>query len=203
MENQKLTVPFGHLSDVQKLDCINWPGWPYKPDVEFRIGHDDSGIMLEWKVDEQSVRALQGTPGGEVYEDSCVEFFFQPDPADPHYYNFEWNAAGVMYLAWRTGRNDPEYAPAEVLSLVKAESSLGPAPFSEKAAEGPWTLKLHIPLEALWRSSIRNLHGLKAKANFYKCGDGLKVPHFVTWAPVGTPGPDYHRPEYFADLLFE
>ena len=203
MEKQKLTVPSGRLSEAQRLDCINWPDWPYKPDVEFRIGYDCSGIMLEWKVVEQSVRAMQSTPGGEVYKDSCVEFFFQPDPADPHYYNFEWNAAGVMYLAWRTGRHDPEYAPAEVLGGVSANASLGPAPFSEKAAEGPWTLKLHIPMKTLWHSDIKDLHGLNARANFYKCGDGLKVPHFVSWAPVGTPVPDYHRPEYFAEIVFE
>lgn len=197
-----LKVPFGRLSAPQRLDCLNWKDFPYKPEVSFRIGYDDSGIHLEYTVDEQTVRALQDTPGGFVYEDSCVEFFIQPDPADPHYYNFEWNAIGTMYLAWRTGRQDPETAPAEVLQLVKTESSLGAEPFAERPSEGPWTLKVFIPLEALWHSGLKSLKGLKSRANFYKCGDGLKVPHFVTWAPIDTEKPDYHRPEFFADLEF-
>ena len=197
-----LKVPFGRLSEPQRLDCLNWPAWPYKPSVEFRIGYDEVGIRLEWKVDEQSIRALQGVPGGEVYEDSCVEFFFQPSADDSHYYNFEWNAIGNLCVSWRTGRFDPEPAPAAVYGLVKAEASCGAAPFAERPSDGPWTLKVCIPAEALWKSGLKSLRGLKGRANFYKCGDGLTVPHFVTWAPIATEKPDYHRPEFFGELIF-
>lgn len=198
-----LNVPFGGVCEPQRLGCLNWPEWPYKPSVEFRIGYDEGGIRLEWTVDEQSIRALQGTPGGEVYEDSCVEFFFQPDPDDPHYYNFEWNAIGNLCVSWRTGRHDAEPAPAEVYGLVRAEASCGSMPFAERPADGPWKLSLYIPLAALWKSGIKSLSGLKAKGNFYKCGDGLSVPHFVTWAPIATEKPDYHRPEFFDWIVFE
>ena len=205
-----LKIPYGRLSEPQRLDCLNWPvDWPYKPSVEFRIGYDDSGIRLDYTVDEQSIRALQGTPGGEVYEDSCVEFFFKPSADDPHYYNFEWNAIGNMYLAWRTGRKDPEPAPAEVIRSVQALSTCGSVPFAERPAEEPWSLRVFIPLEALWHSELPlkdgkpSLRGLRASGNFYKCGDGLTVPHFVTWAPIATEKPDYHRPEFFDLLEFE
>ena len=198
-----LKVPFGRLSEPQRLDCLNWPAWPYKPSVEFRIGLFEDGLRLEWKVDEQSIRALQGTPGGEVYEDSCVEFFFQPSADDPHYYNFEWNAIGNLCVSWRTGRFDAEPAPAGVYDLVRAEASCGAVPFAERPADGPWTLKVCIPTEALWKSGLKSLHGLKARGNFYKCGDGLTVPHFVTWAPIATEKPDYHRPEFFKEIVFE
>ena len=58
-----LKVPFGRMSEPQRLDCLNWPAeWPYKPTVEFSIGYDDSGIRLDYSVDEQTIRALQGTP---------------------------------------------------------------------------------------------------------------------------------------------
>jgi len=30
----------------------------------------------------------------------------------------------------------------------------------------------------------------------------LSNPHYVTWNPVGTEQPDYHRPEYFGELKF-
>jgi hypothetical protein len=44
--------------------------------------------------------------------------------------------------------------------------------------------------------------GLRARGNFYKCGDKLPVPHYLSWAPIATPRPDFHRPEYFDTLMF-
>ena len=68
---------------------------------------------------------------------------------------------------------------------------------------GPWGLDLLIPAAALWHNPGLDFKGLHARGNFYKCGDGLKVPHYVTWAPIATEKPDYHRPEFFGELFFE
>ena len=197
-------IPSKTPSAQQRIACLNWPGdFPYAPDVRFKAWHDGENLYLEYQVEEQTTRALQTTPGDFVYKDSCVEFFVQPSEGDLHYYNFEWNAGGVLYLARRTSRFDPELAPKEVLSLVEAESSLGPAPFEEKHVEGPWTLKIKIPAAALWHGEIKSWSGLKARANFFKCGDGLQTPHYLTWAPIDTPAPDYHRPEFFTEIAFQ
>jgi hypothetical protein len=50
---------------------------------------------------------------------------------------------------------------------------------------------------------LSTFKGLKAKANFFKCGDETLEPHFVTWNPVKTTSPDYYRPEFFGEVLFE
>ena len=209
-----LKVPFGQPGEWHRLDCLNWEaGWPYKPLVEFRLWHTGDVLHLEYRVDEQSVRAEETHDGNDVYKDSCVEFFFQPLPDDPHYYNFEVNAAGTMVCSWRTGRMDPEDAPAEVLASVRREVALdggafapsvegNRAGFEERTAVGPWSLRADIPVSALWRSGIRSFSGLRSRGNFYKCGDALKVPHFVTFAPIDTARPDYHRPEFFTELEF-
>ena len=39
--------------------------------------------------------------------------------------------------------------------------------------------------------------------NLYKCGDSLARPHYLSWQPVATPHPDFHRPEFFKPVLFE
>ena len=49
---------------------------------------------------------------------------------------------------------------------------------------------------------LERFDGLQARGNFYKCGDGLPVPHFVSWAPIDTPNPDFHRPEFFDTICF-
>ncbi len=41
------------------------------------------------------------------------------------------------------------------------------------------------------------------KANFYKCGDELQTPHFLSWNPIEIEKPDFHRPDFFGTLRFE
>ena len=41
------------------------------------------------------------------------------------------------------------------------------------------------------------------KANFYKCGDELQTPHFLSWNPIKIENPDFHRPDFFGTLEFE
>ncbi|WP_414481477.1 carbohydrate-binding family 9-like protein [Caldicoprobacter sp.] len=43
--------------------------------------------------------------------------------------------------------------------------------------------------------------GKRIKANFYKCGDKTKYPHWGCWNRIDTPHPDFHRPEFFGDLI--
>ena len=196
-------IPFGKASEEQRIACLNWPElFPYEPDVRFSVYHDNRNIYLSYRVTEQAVKAEEATDGKPVYMDSCVECFIQPDPASPYYYNFEWNAIGTLSLSRRTGRQDPEDAPAAVLAAVEAHSSFGREPFAEKAA-GPWTLDVKIPVEAFWKDNPGSLSGKNMKMNLYKCGDGLKVPHHVTWQPIRTASPDYHRPEFFVEVEFE
>lgn len=197
-------IPFGAPGEEQRLDCLNWAeAFPYFPDVRFHIWHDGNNIHLKYKVLEQSTKAEQTVLGGPVYEDSCVECFIKPSEDDPRYYNFEWNAAGKLAMACRTGRTDPQNAPIEVLKSVKVNPSLGCEPFAERAIAEPWTLEVEIPASALFNHGIENLSGKTMEMNLYKCGDGLAVPHFVTWRPIGTANPDYHRPEYFVKVVFE
>ena len=189
--------------DWQKIACLNWPeAFPYAPEVKFRMWHDSDVMHLEYSVDEKTTKAEQNEPGAPVYMDSCVECFIQPDPADPHYYNFEFNAAGHLAMSCRTNRYDAEDAPLDVIASVKTKPSLGSEPFAEKTT-GPWTLEVEIPVSALFRHNVKTWDGLNFKMNLYKCGDGLQTPHYLTWKPVGTPKPDYHRPEFFVAVKAE
>ncbi len=64
-----------------------------------------------------------------------------------------------------------------------------------------WRVMLVIPFEVIGvdPDSLPE----KLLGNFYKCGDLTAHPHYVTWSPVGTPGPDFHRPEFFGELLLD
>lgn len=186
---------------TNSIQALNWNDFSYLPGVSFRIGHSGSNIFLKYYVSEKYIRALVTRTNGDVYKDSCVEFFISLD--GENYYNFEFNCIGTIHLAWGPDRNNRRFIDTCIVEKTEIRSSLGNQPFSEKKGGFEWEMMIRIPLECLAFSRMKSLKGLKAKANFYKCGDETQEPHYVSWMPVKTNCPDFHRPEFFADILFE
>lgn len=186
----------------QPIDIVNWEAYPYKPVVKFRIAHTDNSILLQYKVKEASVRAKYGNDNGSVWTDSCVEFFLIPGN-DNTYYNFECNCIGTVLLGAGSGRNDREHAGQEVMETIKRWASLGREPFEERIGETEWEVALIIPYTAFFKNQVNSLDGRDIRANFYKCGDELQTPHFLSWNPIGVENPNFHLPEYFGILRFE
>lgn len=181
---------------------VNWPDIaPYAPEVSFRIAHTGSSILIEYKVSEESIRALAPDDNGPVWEDSCVEFFiaFRPD----NYYNIECNCGGTLLCGAGEGREGRVHAEKSLIASAKRHSSIGKKHFDTEVAPDVWTLALVIPVELFFRDNITDLSGVKARGNFYKCGDMLPQPHFLSWKAVEVPTPNFHLPEFFGELIFE
>lgn len=183
------------------IDTLNWRDYSYRPEVRFNIAWSNREIFLKYYVREKYFRAEKTGTNQMVCEDSCVEFFVSPGE-DDIYYNIEFNATGTCLAGSGTGRKDSTRIPAEMISKIRRLSH--PARVTEPDKDGffSWTLTLAIPKEIFFRHTIGELKGKTFRANFYKCGDKVEVPHYLTWNPVGTPNPDYHRPEYFGLLKF-
>ena len=65
--------------EYHKIDTVDWEAdYPYCPHVEFAIAHKGDAIMIHYRVEEDSVRAVSGNDLGPVWEDSCCEFFVSP-----------------------------------------------------------------------------------------------------------------------------
>jgi len=188
--------------DFQPVKYANWAEYPYKPKVNFRIAHTQNSILLHFKVKEESVRAKYGEDNGAVWTDSCVEFFSMP-AGDGIYYNIECNCIGTVLVGAGTVRSGREHAPENVTALVQRWSSLGNRPFAERVGETDWELVLVIPYAVFFKHRIESLDGRQIKANFYKCGDELRTPHFLSWNPIRIDRPDFHRPDFFGMLEFE
>jgi hypothetical protein len=62
-----------------------------------------------------------------------------------------------------------------------------------------WDLTVKIPMRILGINPD-NLPE-KILGNFYKCADGTDSMHYVTWAPIKTERPDFHRPEFFGEIF--
>lgn len=183
------------------IDVINWHAFPYCPKVEFAIAHTGDTILLHYRVEEDGVRAVAGEDLGNVWEDSCCEFFASPD-ADGSYYNLESNCIGTILLCNGKGREERIQAPLSALKKIDRWASLGRKVIGLDEKAHQWELSLVIPVSAFFRHEIDNLSGLIIHGNFYKCGDKTAHPHFLSWNPIDIPSPDFHRPDFFGEIKF-
>ena len=198
---KEISAELDSFSGRQLIDTINWTDYPYKPQVELSIGYSDNEIFLKYYVCEVYFKAEKTESNQNVFEDSCVEFFVSPEE-DGIYYNLEINGIGTCLLGTGTGRDNSKRANPEIISKIRRLSSVGNKPVEEKEGDFSWTITVAIPFEVFFHHKVKELKGKSFRANFYKCGDKLKVPHYVTWSRIGTPNPDYHQPAWFGVLKF-
>lgn len=175
------------------IDTINWSEYSHKPTTSCRIAYSSKALLLRFDVDEEHVIGLCTELHGAVYKDSCVEFFVR-EPQAEHYYNFEINCIGTILAARRLSRSEKEYLSAEQMQKVDIRPSL-PAGVPYKGS-GHWSIEVQIPFEVIGIEGVPTL----LEGNFYKCGDLTPIPHYVSWAPIATPSPDFHRPEFFGEI---
>lgn len=181
------------------IDTVNWKEqYPYRPLTAFAIAHSQTAIYIDFFVRCNYLRAVNYENNSNVHQDSCVEFFVQPNPDDPHYFNFEFNCIGTIDAARRLDRNNFEKLTDEQLGRIRRVASCGNKPFEEVQGMFTWNLLVVIPLDIIGIDPAKL--PLTMRGNFYKCADMTSVPHFLSWNPVETPTPDFHRPEFFGEI---
>jgi len=185
-----------------KIEQVNWEAFPYKPRVTLRIGYNEKELFLKYKVREQSVRAAVAENDGNVWEDSCVEMFVSLQ-GSMDYYNLELSCIGKRLLGYHKVGEEAVRADKSVLSSIRVLSSLVNKPFPEKHGETEWNITVAIPFKAFWKDRFAPVSGDKITGNFYKCGDKLTVPHFLSWKKIDFEKPNFHLPQFFSELEFE
>ncbi|MGA0332680.1 MAG: carbohydrate-binding family 9-like protein [Kiritimatiellia bacterium] len=184
-----------HMVDAPHASTASQP----QPEVQFAAGHSEAVLYLWYLVREPTVRAVHTLPQSPVCQDSCVEMFFAPH--ENVYLNLEWNAIGTLLAGRGPARAGREPLSMEQLGQIRQQASLGSLPFEERPQPEPWTLTAAVPFEIL-ELDPEQISGRTFRANFYKCGDRLATPHYLSWNPVPTPNPDFHRPEHFGSVAF-
>ncbi len=184
-----------------RLDEAPWPEFPYKPEVTVHIGHSGAAIFLRFDVHEQAALAEKTESNSQVSEDSCVEMFIAPG-GDGRYYNFEWSCIGTCLAGVGAQRHGRRLLDPELIRRIRRSSTLGNEAFAERKGPTAWSLTVALPVETFVFHEVGELSGSVMTGNFYKCGDHLSVPHYVTWHSIESARPDYHRPEQFGRIEF-
>ncbi len=177
------------------------------PRVQAKLTYDEQNLYVIWKVDDQYVRAVAENHQGPVFRDSCVEFFFIPDNLGGlEYFNLEMNCGGTMLFHHQEYQNPKKInITEEDISQMKVAHSLPRLIPEEIKEKTTWYLEYAIPFKIL-----KNYYQLETpqsgamwRANFYKCADRTSHPHWLTWALVDNPKPNFHLPQFFGSLVFE
>lgn len=184
------------------IESVNWRDtYPDAPESKALLAHTRDAIYILFKSCEPTVRAVVDRDLGPVSSDSCFEFFIEPDKETRRYWNFEFNAVGRLNASYRVVRPEPTRFDDTMLSTVKRVSSLGDIPFDEQKVDEPWTLTVRIPFVLLgveYKGTPIEMRG-----NIYKCASDKTIPHYLSWSPIHTETPDFHRPEFFGTIVFE
>lgn len=192
---ESLRFAFKEL-DWHRIDNAPWVNeYPYKPEVQFQIAYDSKHIFLHYKVREEFVKATYIRANENVWEDSCVEFFISFDDRQT-YYNFEFNVLGTGLIGYGPAvKSERQRLNAAQINAVDAFVQL-----KKINGKKEWEIGLVIPKSTF--GEVIEFEGNTFHANFYKCGDGLPDPHFISWNNINLPSPNFHRPDFFGEINF-
>ena len=189
--------------EYHPVAVLNWlKQYPYLPMVDFAIAHNGDHLLVHYRVTEKRSIGTMENDLDDVYKESCCELFFMKE-GDSLYYNIESNCIGSILMQCGTGRYDRDVSTAGNLKKIDRWASLGRNAIGKVNEETHWELALVIPLSALWRHSFSCLDGMTLRANVYNCVGSGDDRQYVTWRPIETDAPDFHRPEFFSRIYLK
>ena len=179
------------------IDKVNWQGYAVPPKAKVHLAYvEGNGLAVRLFSDETDLLATVNVPDGMVCRDSCLEAFsdFAPQ-VGKGYINFEINPFAALHEALGVGRKGRCYT---------REMGVAPTePITSVSGDG-WEAMFIVTLphiEAIYGVSELN-KGDIIKANFYCCADDKPTgAYYASAFPIVTEQPDYHRPEFFAELI--
>ena len=174
------------------IDTINWKEqYPIAPETKFTLAHTDEMFYVRFEVKGEVPLSTKTNDLELVNEDACVEIFIG-DKDNTHYWNFEFNPAGICNASHRKERKvDVVRLNTEQLQSIQR--------FPVQLCAAHWSLLVGIPF------SLINLDRTKEhsrRANLYKCGDKTAMKHYASWNPIEAETPAFHLPEFFGEIQF-
>ena len=173
-----------------QADNILW-----EPDCGIRafgqFCYDEENLYVHLRAVEENIRAFYTAPLSPVCKDSCLEFFFMPGD---RYFNFEVNPNGCLHIGFGHSRHDS-------IVLYKKNDVKFFDIRTERTEDG-WEVYYRIPLSFIRLFYPDYKFSGILRANVYKCGDETVHVHFLSWNPVSSDTPDFHRPQDFGKMYF-
>lgn len=185
--------------DIQKYHKLK-PNWikTDNVDVSLALSHDEKKLYLTYDVLEPELRREASFHNDRVWTDSCVEVFLKrADSSD--YYNFECSASLWMLVGKGAVNTKRNRFDAEKIDLIERNINI----LEKENGRFHYTVSFKIDL-INWGllKEEENIEDLKLTGNFYKCGDDLKEPHFLSYFEMDKEVRNFHNPDCFGQINF-
>lgn len=180
----------------------------HRPQTHARLLHDQRGLHGLFTVRDRYVRCVRTKYGGEVWKDSCVEFFVEPKPGRG-YFNFEFNCGGTFLCSHvvdptrvNGGLKEATPLPEKLAEQVRVRALLPKLVEPEITEPVEWELQFYIPFAVLeeFVGPIGAASGQVWRGNFFKCAEDISHPHWAAWSPVDEF--NFHLPRCFGTIQF-
>lgn len=181
----------------------------HRPQTQVRLLHDSRGVHGLFQVRDRYVKCVRTLYGGEVWKDSCVEFFVEPQPGRG-YFNFEFNCGGAFlcnHIVDPTrvpgGFKQATRLPKTLAQQVRVNALLPRMVDPEITGPVGWALQFFIPFAVLenFLGPLGDVSGQAWRGNFFKCAEDNSHPHWAAWSPVDEL--NFHLPRCFGEIRFE
>lgn len=190
------------------LNCFRPEGSDHRPKTWCKLLYSQQCISGIFRVEDRFVRSVHTGFQSDVWKDSCVEFFIQPEKS-VGYFNFEFNCGGALLASYVMNPSRVEGGLKESIPLtseddqqIRRYASFPPLVEPEITKPVVWTLEFSIPLTVLKKyvAGLEIVAGRIWRANFYKCGNETSHPHWASWAPLSAR--NFHDPSSFGQIRF-
>lgn len=199
----------GNWKHANSLQLENYMGTKpvHFPNVYVKLLYSTEYLYVLFKVEDKYVRSIKRNYQGNVFEDSCVEFFFSPSSdISKGYFNLETNCGGVQLFHFNSeDKSMKKLIRYEDYKGISIANSLPKVNDPEIKDSLTWYVgyKITFNLMGKYLSFPQPESGSVWKANFYKCADETSHPHWLTWNKVDYIKPNFHLPQYFGTLIFD
>ena len=171
------------------LDSYLWGSRRDDTQVTLTLKHENGILDALFCVREKELRRMVSEPNGKVWTDSCVELFIKAEDSS-EYSNFEFSASGAFLACHGLGRKDRIRYSEEERKNIECSVRI----LENNNRQSRYEVHVRLNLLAL---GLVSENCMSFYMNAYKCGDGLKEPHFIALFNIDTPQPDFHRSEFF------
>jgi hypothetical protein len=206
----RLDHPIWSQGDELEIAHFHATSSDHRPRTRVRALHDGVSLFVRFEVDDQYVISKRRQYQELVFQDSCVEFFFQPR-AELGHFNIEINCGGTLLFYYvedptRTPTGLAKYTriSSEIASQIQIIHSTPSVVLPERSEPTRWLIALWLPLSALepYVGPLGDISRATWRGNFYKCADHSSHPHWGSWSPLGEIL-NFHDRAHFGILRFD
>ena len=179
-------------ANIAEMNENYWTEFTYKCESFAKVLYNDEAIYVRMRSNEMPVVAKYTERFSPVCLDSCMEFFFAPDlNKEDFFMNIEVNALGA-FTGGAGVKGKRVRCEADEIEQFEIKPCL---------YEDGWGVSFKVPFDYIKKYAGECTDNMKG--NFYKCGSETGHRHYGMWNMIKTEKPDFHRPEFFGNLIFE